>query len=580
VSRLAQWLLVAVWGTGEFLSPQMGRAQAAPDAGPVVINEIQYAPDDPPNEFIELYNRSEDPVDLSALSYADANRDFAPVSSSRSLLEPGGYAVLVRDPAAFDDAFPSVDARAPSGWDALNNGGDTVVLRWRDAGGVVDSVSYTSSWGGDDGRSLERVDPDGPSTVPSNFESSSASAGATPGRRNSRFAPDETPPEPVFAEMTADRRAVVTLSEPVRPTSVRPSNFEVGTTAVTAATLSTDTTVALQLAAAPSARSLQLAGLEDRTGNALDSARLPLAYRPGAADVILNEIMYAPRTDDFDGRPNQVEYVELLSRADRALSLNGLFLTDRPDESGVADTLQLGRRVVLPARGYGILAAAPDGAHRPDASRLAEAFPEAPIGADSVAVLLADAARLGLTNDGTLLRVHRADGPTVAEVEYRPDWHAAGLEDPTGTALERLSPSADARAPDNWSSSPAPSGGTPGLRNAVRLPPTDASSDADLRAAPSPFAIEHDGGTRIQYTLDTAPSLVRIQIFDARGRRVRTLEASRLSGPSGELVWNGRNEEGHRVRVGVYVVLLEAVRAETGTVTQLKTPVVVARPLD
>jgi hypothetical protein len=380
--------------------------------------------------------------------------------------------------------------------------------------------------------------------------------------------------------MTAAERAVVTVSEPVRPASVRPSNFDVGTTAVEATRLSTDTTAVLTLAASPSARTVRVAGLEDRVGNKLDAARLPLAYRPEPGDVVLNEIMYAPRTDDFDGRPNQVEYLELRSRADRPLSLNGLFLTDQPDENGEADTLRLGRRVPLRPNSYGILAADDDGAVSPDSSQLAEAFPSSPIGADSVATLLADAARLGLTNDGDLVRVHRADGLTVAEVRYRPDWHAAELEETTGTALERLSPTADPQAPDNWSSSPAPSGGTPGMRNAVRLPPTNPSSDADLRVTPSPFSIERDGGTRIQYTLDSSPTLIRVHIFDARGRQVRTLEEARLSGPSGELVWNGRDDEGRRVRVGVYVVLLEAIRSETGTATQHKTPVVVARPLN
>jgi flagellar hook assembly protein FlgD len=113
----------------------------------------------------------------------------------------------------------------------------------------------------------------------------------------------------------------------------------------------------------------------------------------------------------------------------------------------------------------------------------------------------------------------------------------------------------------------------------VRLPPTEDRQNTELRVAPSPFSVERDGGTRIRYRLDETPSLVRVQIFDARGRRVRTLEEARLSGPSGELVWNGRNDDGHRVRVGVYVVFLEAVRAENGSVVQLKTPVVVARPL-
>jgi flagellar hook assembly protein FlgD len=76
------------------------------------------------------------------------------------------------------------------------------------------------------------------------------------------------------------------------------------------------------------------------------------------------------------------------------------------------------------------------------------------------------------------------------------------------------------------------------------------------------------------------PNLVRARIYDARGRKVRTLEDARLTGRSGELVWNGRDDAGDRVRIGVYVVLFEAIRAEEGTVARLKAPVVVARPLE
>lgn len=76
------------------------------------------------------------------------------------------------------------------------------------------------------------------------------------------------------------------------------------------------------------------------------------------------------------------------------------------------------------------------------------------------------------------------------------------------------------------------------------------------------------------------PNLVRIRIYDARGRKVRTLKEARLAGRSGEVVWDGRDDGGDRVRIGPYVVLFEAVRAEEGTVTQLKEAVVVARPLN
>jgi hypothetical protein len=226
------------------------------------------------------------------------------------------------------------------------------------------------------------------------------------------------------------------------------------------------------------------------------------------------------------------------------------------------------------------MAAAPNNAHRADSSLLAAAFPNAPLAADSVAFLPVDAQRLGLGNDGDRVRLHRADGTPIAEVPYSPDWHTPSLEDTKGTSLERISPTGSATAPDNWTSSTAPTGGTPGRRNEVSLAPPDNASERGLQVEPSPFSLQRDGATRIRYRLNDVPNLVRARIFDARGRKVRTLEDARLTGRTGELVWNGRNDDGNRVRIGVYVVLFEAVRANAGTVARFKAPVVVARPLN
>jgi hypothetical protein len=383
---------------------------------------------------------------------------------------------------------------------------------------------------------------------------------------------------PVFAEQMAPQIVQVTLSEPVQPTSVVPSAFTVGTTPVTDARLARDTIVTLRLSGAPSTQTLQVQQLTDLVGNSLSTARLPLGYQPSPNALILNEIMYAPEADDFDDRPDQVEYLEVRNRSDRPLTLNNVVLTDRPDDDGVADTLRPGRKVTLRPHGYGVIAAAPEGATAPSASPLATAFPSAPITADSVAYLPVDAARLGLRNDGSLVRLHAGKTP-ITTVEYTPDWHTPSLEDPQGTALVRISPSADAQSADNWTSSPAPAGGTPGAPNAVGLASPDAP-DQKLTVSPSPFSIERDGATRIRYQLSGVPNLVRARIYDARGRKVRTLEDARLTGRTGELVWNGRDDTGDRVRIGVYVVLFEAVRAGDGTVARLKTPVVVARPLN
>jgi hypothetical protein len=550
-----------------------------PQPSDLVITELLYAPPSASSEFIEVYNRSEKTVDLGTLEFADADREYDPLAPRLTAIEPDSHVVFVDDAAAFVATFPDVSFRAPDGWDALNNGGDTVYLRHAPSGTVIDSVPYTPSWGGSDGRSLERIDPAGPSDAASNFASSTAEAGATPGARNSQYNPDEAAPAPVFAEQTADRRIAITFSEPLAPASVRPDAFSLSAASVTAAQIRRDSVAALTLDDRPSGSTVQIEGVQDRVGNELTRAAAPLAYRPDSGDVVVNEILFDPRADDFDDRPNQVEYVEVLNRTERALSLRGLFVTDRPDERGVADTTRAGRRTALSPGGYGVVAATPDDAQSAEESQLARAFPQAPLAGDSVAFLPVDAQRLGLGNDGDLVRLHRDDGTPITDISYSPDWHAAGLEEPKGTALARISPTGGATG-DNWTSSTAPTGGTPGQPNAVSLGPPPEASDRGLRIEPSPFSVERDGATRIRYTLDDVPNLVRAQIFDARGRKVRTLEDARLVGRTGELVWNGRDDEGNRVRIGVYIVLFEAVRAEEGTVARFKKPVVVARPLN
>lgn len=558
--------------------PSLG--QPSPDAGAVVINEIMYAPPSSSNEFIELYNRSDAPVDLSHLEYADGNRNFSPVASTSSPLQPGHYAVLVRDTAAFGSAFPSVPSHAPTGWDALNNGGDTVILRHAASGTVLDALSFSPSWGGDEGHSLERIDPAGPANTASNFGSSTAEKGATPRQRNSIYHPDTSPPQPIFAEMTTDTNVEMTFSEPLSPASIQPSAFLLPSTRIETATLTSNATVALSVSAPPTTPTLQVVHIQDRVGNELQEASLPLARQPEQGDVIVNEILFAPRTDEFDNRPNQVEYVELRNQTDHALTLNGLVLTDRPNEDGVADTLRVGKRASLRSHGHAVIAASPNEADSPSASQLATAFPNAPLDADTVAVLLPEVARLGLGNDGGLVRLHRADGDRLAEVQYSPDWHTPALEVPKGTALERISPSGNAESADNWTSSPSAAGGTPGTRNAISQPAPPSSPESSLQITPSPFSIERDGATRIRYSLNTVPTVVRARIYDARGRKVRTLEDARLAAQTGELVWNGRTDAGNRVRVGVYVVLFEALQPQQATEIQLKAPVVVARPLD
>lgn len=561
-------------------------AQPLPQPHDVVVNEIMYAPSPAQNEFVELYNRSDRTFDLRDLAFSDDREMPNAITDDARLLAPGEYVVLVRDAALFEAAFPGVPYVVPvGGWDALNNGGDAVVLY---AGGTeIDRVPYAPDWGGTDGRSLERIDPAGPSDRAVNFRTSTAPSDATPGTANSIFAPDDAPPGLVFAEVVAPDTVAAHFDEPVDPApDAAAFRLDDGRTPASARVAHDGTRVDLAFADAVTGRRLHVDGVRDLVGNVLRDASLDLAYPAGEGDLALNEIMYDPLADDFDDRPNQPEYFEIVNRADRAVSLRGLFWTDRPDETGTADTTRVSEDVLraLPPEGFAVVYAEPEDAVDDPAreSTLARAFPEVDLRAPEVVLLPIAATRLGLRNDGDLIRLHRVDGTRTAEVAYEPDWHAPSVVEPKGVALERISLTTSSGSATNWTSSVAPGGGTPGRPNAVRLG-TEAPTDHTLTIHPSPFSPDgdgHDDVTRIRYRLDADVALVRARIYDALGRPVRTLEDARLVSRTGELLWDGRGDDGQRLRIGIYVVLFEALDAQGGAVITLKRPVVLARALE
>ena len=553
-----------------------------PMPGDVVVNEIYYDPPDAALEFVELFNRSSRPFDLSQFGFSDDRLQSVAVSEAPRALPPGGYAVLVRDGEAFGTAFPSVAFVELPSWPALNNSGDAAVLLFEET--VVDAVVYAPSWGGD-GVSLERKDPNGPSDSRFNFGASAAEAGATPGAQNSLFAPDLTPPALRFAEQTGEAMVDVYLDEPVAPESVQPQAFALddGRTPERIFIDEEATLLRLRFADPPSGTGLRISGLRDLTGNVLDGGNIALAYLARPGDLVVNEIMYDPLADRFDDRPDQPEYVELFNRSSRTLTLHRHYWTDTPDENGHADTLRFGTDFfsLSPDR-FAVIFADPNPSNDPVInSTLAHAFPD--LTKSEAALIPIPRSTLSLTNSGALIHLHRPDDAGLDSVRYDPSWHHPNLVEATGVALERIAPEGPANDPTAWISSVAEAGGTPGRANSVGMPPGEPMPQGSLAVEPSPFSPDRDGRddvTAIRYTLAQDAALVRVRIFDAWGRLVRTLEAARLAGRTGALFWDGLDDAGHALRIGIYVILFEALDTDGGTTVVFKKPVVLARPLD
>jgi spore coat protein CotH len=160
----------------------------------LVITELNYNPynltaaeiaagwiDEQDMEFIELHNAGNTPLDLNGYKLQDGIAAIMPPF----VLEPGEYAVLVRDMAAFAFRYTNTAIRIIGTYSGkLSNGGETI--RLEDAqGGVIANLTYADggAWPGradGDGSTLERIDLISDDNVGGNWRSSSE-YGGTPG---------------------------------------------------------------------------------------------------------------------------------------------------------------------------------------------------------------------------------------------------------------------------------------------------------------------------------------------------------------------------------------------------------------
>jgi len=120
---------------------------------PVLISEFLADPQDElTTEWVELKNRSDDPIDLQEWHLGDEIKFYPiarsePVPDMSIIIEAGDYIVLCKDITAFEDYYGTgIDVIEMNSWPALNNGGDIIRLR-DNLDNAVDSFQYDFAYG-------------------------------------------------------------------------------------------------------------------------------------------------------------------------------------------------------------------------------------------------------------------------------------------------------------------------------------------------------------------------------------------------------------------------------------------------
>ncbi len=165
----------------------------------IIINEIgAYEASD--HEWIEIYNKGSDPVDIETWKFYenDTNHGLNLFQGDDLVIEPGEYAIIADVAANFTTDYPEFSGTViDSSWSGLKESGELIELRTSsDPADALESFTYIAA----PDFSLERADSELNDYTETNW--AEHASGNTAGKENSNFGQtlpeeDTTPPEEI-----------------------------------------------------------------------------------------------------------------------------------------------------------------------------------------------------------------------------------------------------------------------------------------------------------------------------------------------------------------------------------------------
>ncbi|MCX6122519.1 MAG: lamin tail domain-containing protein [Ignavibacteriales bacterium] len=551
----------------------------------ILVNEIMYYPIGDELEWVEVFNTSSDTINVKNWRISDSNISAKSIITQTDvLLPPSSYLVIAKD-IVFRSYHSGISVVTTS-FSALNNSTPDAVVIYDSRLSTIDSVMYAPSWGGQNGKSLERIDGELSSTVLTNWGTSQDSLGSTPGKKNSIARLDC---DLMISNVTQTQTTVGGKIHPIVHASVhnigrrivdsvlvryyadghRDSTPELMRTILSAQPLAAGDSILFsesfpQLASGTTNIIVVVDWWRDeRLQNNRTSITVNIRYEPRS--LIINEIMYDPLY-------GQNEWIELFNRSGQPIDLAGWSFNDNPTLNNVNSFDISSQPFAVESGGNAIVAAD---------SSLFRLFPNL-LQSDSLVHIriLNRLSGLSFNNDGDIVVLKDLTGQAIDSVAYLPRWHHPDVVDTRGRSLERINPNIDSNDPRNWSTCTNILGGTPGKANSIVT--TSIPSSSMISISPNPFSPDGDGFEDfciIRYNLPVMTSTVNLRIYDIKGRLIRTLANGELAGAHGEIVWDGFCNDKQRARIGIYIIFLESTDHSSGRVERAKAVAVVATRL-
>lgn len=537
----------------------------------IIITEIFADPSPqvglPDAEFIEVYNRSINPIDLAGWKFSDGSSTA--IFASKIILPNEYWIVCANTNLALFTPFGKT--LGVSNFPTLNNSSDVLTLRSA-SNQTIDSVSYIIDWYRDSdkqegGWTLELIDPNNPCGEETNWTASEDAKGGTPGKINSVNAnkPDLIGPALLSVTPSQPNELTILFNEKLEK-DLSTVIFEItpAENVLQSKFVSTSLReIKLTLSQALTPRQLytiEIKNLRDCNGNFIqpDFSKLNFALPEVAeqGDLLLTEILFNPRAGGVD-------FVEIVNVSDKYINLKNWALANKPSNDVINNKTITPQDVIIQPNTFLAITS--------DPTVLKNQYPTSHEKNFIQAILPT------MNDDAGSIALVSPQGSLMDSFIYLDDYHSPLLKDKEGVSLERIS-LLESNLPSNWKSANASAGfATPGSANSNARPENFIDENA-VQVVPEIFSPNVPGQdfVQIHFKFDQSGLLAQIKIVDLQGRIIKEIANNETLAHEGFFRWDGDRTEGDKARRGYYFVWFEVLDLD-GTVKTFRKRVVIGQ---
>ncbi|MDD3050954.1 MAG: lamin tail domain-containing protein [Candidatus Cloacimonetes bacterium] len=513
---------------------------------PLIFNEVLFKNSEENQEWIELVNRSGKVIDLE-MTIWDASNTCIRFQIN---IPPKDLRVICREKKSMITFYPEIAkdklVEIDNSWFILNNTSETLFLK-DNYSTIFDSLSYSVSSDFATDRSLEQVNPwddEGEWLI------SSSEMGATPTLTNSVILLDYDVALELIEKSQSNDNLCHVLSfkdigiNPLSQISVSVYNLIGNQTEEQyldsrEIDLTQETVVEFFTPLMLDEYVTYLFAIESELDQNIDNDRAISFHNTGKSPYVVNEIMY-------NAEINQPEWIEM-KRNLKPKHLHAVQIVLN------ADTID----VELPDEDFFLITS-----NSSDAQLLKEKYGLA----ENITIL---SGLPSLSNDGESVVLYDPSKNTFDEFYYSPKWSSA-----KGVSIERISselPPEDS----NWAASVDAMYATPGRENSLFIDIIPAHTGLSIE--PNPFSPYRHERALISFEVPENLSKVNCRIFDLKGRLVKKVTDQSFMAARGHIIWDGKDEDGKILPVGIYIMLFEAVSVNNEKIYKKKETFVIAK---